>query len=147
MKTNFKKTVAMLVLCFTAMAFNKVQAQYSFTLHWCQDYKTGKGIIFVSEVFNVNDTDKGHYAIVERFEEFSKDAAESKGISLNCVNSFIVHTQGPGGRNSSYKYDYSDAKDGKFDYNEVNSKRTKAIAYYKDYFAQEGYQIIYIDLF
>ena len=50
-------------------------------------------------------------------------------------------------KNSSYKYDYADAKDGKFDYNEVNSKRTKAIAYYKDYFAQKGYQIIYIDLF
>jgi hypothetical protein len=35
MKTNFKKTVAMLVLCFTAMAFNDVKAQtkYSFVTY------------------------------------------------------------------------------------------------------------------
>lgn len=146
MKTKNILTTAIIVLC-GFLGTNTAKAQYSYTIHWCEDYKTHKGIIFVSEVFNVNNNSKTAYEIVERFEKFSKDKAEEKDIALSCNNSFNTYTQGPGGKNSSYKYDYQDAKEGKWDYNEVSAARTKAIAQCKEYFKDEGYQLITIDLF
>jgi hypothetical protein len=49
MKTNFTKTVAMLVVCFTAMAFNQVIAQTDPTFEQTVDYiiKNTKGRVDV----------------------------------------------------------------------------------------------------
>lgn len=57
MKTNLKKSIALLVLCFTAMAFNKVQAQttyeYFVPVAWEHQYGKSGGQPVVGNVVKI----------------------------------------------------------------------------------------------
>ncbi|WP_159801774.1 hypothetical protein [Flavobacterium sp. MK4S-17] len=139
MKTNLKKSIALLVLCFTAMAFNQVKAQenYAFAIHHCAA-EDGSYIIMASWVFNIA-TAKAEFSsnvggeTVELFEQKAKSAVQSKGIKLNCNNSFITYTTGPDGDGlKDYIYQIVERGAKGVDYTTANAERRKAIAALKE---------------
>ena len=113
MKTNFKKTVALLVVCFTAMAFNDVKAQTSYEyfvpVAWEHQYGKSGGQPVVGNVVKLEaDCPAAETGVFNDFHDHYKAYySKSRGfIGLNAEN-----VRGP------YK-----------SYDEASKARTKIIA-------------------
>ena len=61
MKTNLKKSIALLVLCFTAMAFNQVKAQEKTVYGFGYAYNYNTKTFYVSNIVNGVENSKTFY--------------------------------------------------------------------------------------
>lgn len=117
MKTKIKKTIALLVLCFIAMAFNQVKAQttykYFVPVAWEHQYgKSGGQPVVANVVKLVADCPAGDTQIAnDLFAHYQAYYSKSRGfVGLNSDN-----VRGP------YK-----------SYDEASKARTKIIADFND---------------
>ncbi|MEZ7509816.1 hypothetical protein QO190_12775 [Cloacibacterium sp. Arc13] len=94
MKTNLKKSIALLVLCFTAMAFNKVQAQttyeYFVPVAWEHQYGKSGGQPVVGNVVKIEaDCPAANTGVFNDFHEHYK-AYYSKNRGFTGLNAHNV---------------------------------------------------------
>ena len=120
MKTKIKKTIALLVLCFTAMAFNQVKAQEKTVYGFGYAYNYSTKTFYVSNIVTGVKNSNTYY--------------DAKDNDLITQWTKKLRTE-----DSKY-FNYTITGSGFFDEDYIDEKRTELIGKYKG----EGFSIVYI---